>query len=550
MCFFNIFYIYAKKREPNSFLHKKFVFLKSIGQTFGTAKFENITSTGLCSCLFLYVTFNVPDMNVAQLLFAAADLKLLLSIGYILFVMVTIAVIIHDKRDPVKALSWIIVISLLPVVGFILYIVFGRNHRKQKIFNRKELHDLEQIDALSRQQIYEINNAAILHKPEISDNRDIITLLLNSNKALLTMHNEVTVLNDGKETFDEIRRSLHNARSSIHMEYYIIEDDPLGREIADILIDKAHAGVEVRVIYDDVGSWGLGRKFIKNLRRAGVQVQCFMPVVFPWLTSHVNYRNHRKILVVDGKIGFTGGINIAQRYLTGTRLGPWRDTHLKLEGEAVGILQIIFMTDWFFVSKEKLIDYPKYLPKTQVKTETPIQIVTSGPDSDWASIMQAFFSAITHAQHHIYISSPYFLPNEAILTAIKVASLSGIDVRIMIPSRSDSKIVYWASRSYIEELIDANVKVYLYRQGFNHSKLIMIDGKFSSVGTANMDIRSFEDNFEVSAILYDKAITEELEERFLYDLQRSRLVTREYWESRPNLHNFYEALSRLFSPLL
>ena len=324
----------------------------------------------------------------------------------------------------------------------------------------------------------------------------------------------------------------------------------MGREIADILIDKAQSGVEVRVIYDDVGSWGLSRKFIKKLRRAGVHVKCFMPVVFPWLTSHVNYRNHRKILVVDGRIGFTGGINIAQRYLTGNRLGPWRDTHLKLEGEAVGMLQIIFMTDWFFVSKERLIDYPKYLPKTHVKTETPIQIVTSGPDSDWASIMQAFFSAITHAQHHIYISSPYFLPNEAILTAIKVASLSGIDVRIMIPSRSDSKIVYWASRSYIEELIDANVKVYLYRRGFNHSKLIMIDGKFSSVGTANMDIRSFEDNFEVSAILYDKGITEELEERFLYDLQRSRLVTREYWDSRPTLHNFYEALSRLFSPLL
>lgn len=524
--------------------------MESIGQDLTGLNWETALFVDSDSHFSYTLIFNVPDMNGAQLLFAAADLKPLLSIGYILFVMVTIAVIIHDKRDPVKALSWIIVISLLPVVGFVLYIVFGRNHRKQKIFNRKELHDLEQIDALSRQQIYEINNAAIFHKTEISDNRDIITLLLNSNKALLTIHNEVMVLNDGKETFDEIRRSLLNAKSSIHMEYYIIEDDPLGREIADILIEKALAGVEVRVIYDDVGSWGLSRKFTKRLRRAGVQVKCFMPVVFPWLTSHVNYRNHRKILVIDGKIGFTGGINIAQRYLTGTRLGPWRDTHLKLEGEAVGMLQIIFMTDWFFVSKEKLIDYPRYLPKTQVKTETPIQIVTSGPDSDWASIMQAFFSAITHAQHHIYISSPYFLPNEAILTAIKVASLSGIDVRIMIPSRSDSKIVYWASRSYIEELIDANVKVYLYRRGFNHSKLIMIDGKFSSVGTANMDIRSFEDNFEVSAILYDKGITEELEERFLYDLQRSRLVTREYWDSRPTLHNFYEALSRLFSPLL
>ena len=441
-------------------------------------------------------------------------------------------------------------ISLLPVVGFVFYIVFGRNHRKQKLFNRKELHDLEQIDALSRQQIYEINHPSLLHKSEISDHRDTITLLLNSNKALLTVHNRVRVLNDGAETFDEIRRALRQARESIHMEYYIIEDDELGREIADILIAKAAEGVEVRLIYDDVGSWGLGRKYLGRLRRAGVEVRCFMPVVFPWLTSHVNYRNHRKILVVDGRVGFTGGINIAQRYITGTKLGPWRDTHLRLEGEAVGMLQIVFITDWFFVTKKLLADYDKYLPKTHVRDETMIQIVTSGPDSDWASIMQAFFSAISHAQHHIYISSPYFLPNEAILTAVKVASLSGIDVRIMIPSRSDSKIVYWASRSYIGELIEANVKVYLYRKGFNHSKLIMIDGRFASVGTANMDIRSFEDNFEVSAILYDRAITESLEADFLRDLERSRLVTREYWESRPLLHNMYEAMSRLFSPLL
>ena len=455
--------------------------------------------------IFAYSPIRNPDMQEVMLTIGWADLKSFLSVGYILFVIVTIAVIIHDKREPVKALSWIIVISLLPVVGFVFYIVFGRNHRKQKLFNRKELHDLEQIDALSRQQIYEINHPSLLHKSEISDHRDTITLLLNSNKALLTVHNRVRVLNDGAETFDEIRRALRQARESIHMEYYIIEDDELGREIADILIAKAAEGVEVRLIYDDVGSWGLGRKYLGRLRRAGVEVRCFMPVVFPWLTSHVNYRNHRKILVVDGRVGFTGGINIAQRYI---------------------------------------------LPKTHVRDETMIQIVTSGPDSDWASIMQAFFSAISHAQHHIYISSPYFLPNEAILTAVKVASLSGIDVRIMIPSRSDSKIVYWASRSYIGELIEANVKVYLYRKGFNHSKLIMIDGRFASVGTANMDIRSFEDNFEVSAILYDRAITESLEADFLRDLERSRLVTREYWESRPLLHNMYEAMSRLFSPLL
>ncbi len=276
-----------------------------------------------------------------------------------------------------------------------------------------------------------------------------------------------------------------------------------------------------------------------------------MQVVFPWLTSHVNYRNHRKILVVDGKIGFTGGINIAQRYVTGTKMGPWRDTHLRLEGEAVGMLQIVFIADWFFVSKQLLNDYPKYLPKTHVKEETMIQIATSGPDSDWASIMQAFFSAITHAQHHIYISSPYFLPNEAILTAVKVAALSGIDVRIMIPSRSDSKVVYWASRSYIGELIDANVKVYLYRRGFNHSKLIMIDGQFSSVGTANMDIRSFEDNFRSVGV----AVRPEdhagagsgVPARPRSEPHGKRATT---GRVVPALHSFYEALSRLFSPLL
>ena len=500
--------------------------------------------------IFVYLSVMFRDMHGVLLSVGLTDLKSLLSVGYILFVVLTVAVIIHDKRDPVKALSWIIVISLLPVVGFVFYIVFGRNHRKEKLFSRKGLEDIERLDALSRQQVFEINSPSSVHRAEISDNRDIMTLLLNNNKALLTVRNRVRVLNNGQETFDEIKTALRGARSSIHLEYYIIEDDELGREIADILIEKATEGVEVRLIYDDVGSWGLGRKFIGRLREAGVEVECFMQVVFPWLTSRVNYRNHRKILVVDGKIGFTGGINIAQRYISGTKMGVWRDTHLRIEGEAAGMLQIVFIADWYFVSRRLLNDYDRYLPDSDVTQETMIQIAASGPDSDWASIMQAFFSAITHAQHHIYISSPYFLPNEAILTAIKVASLSGIDVRIMIPSRSDSKIVYWASRSYIGELIDANVKVYLYRKGFNHSKLIMIDGQFSSVGTANMDIRSFEDNFEVSALLYDRDITALLETEFLRDLEQCRLVTREYWETRPLLHNIYEGFSRLFSPLL
>ena len=464
------------------------------------------------------------------------DMQQILTYAFLVIYTVTILgivlVIITDNRNPLKTLPWIIVLVFAPVVGLVFYFFFGQNLSKQRIISRR-----------TRKRI-----TMQLEEPEHPEGpgippryRPLASLLLN------TLH---SVPLYGRSKMEALLAEIARAKRHIHIQYYIFCDDTTGCRLRDALVAKARQGVEVRILYDDVGSSGAKKSFFRSMRSEGIEVYAFLHVKFPLFTSKVNYRNHRKILVVDGRVGFTGGINIAQRYITGTKLGPWRDTHLRLEGEAVGMLQIVFITDWFFVTKKLLADYDKYLPKTHVRDETMIQIVTSGPDSDWASIMQAFFSAISHAQHHIYISSPYFLPNEAILTAVKVASLSGIDVRIMIPSRSDSKIVYWASRSYIGELIEANVKVYLYRKGFNHSKLIMIDGRFASVGTANMDIRSFEDNFEVSAILYDRAITESLEADFLRDLERSRLVTREYWESRPLLHNMYEAMSRLFSPLL
>lgn len=482
---------------------------------------------------------------------AYANIKLILTVLYAVIIVTTICLIILQKRDPVKSLAWITVIALLPIAGFVLYIMFGRNHRKEKIFNLKEIKDLEQFEQLSKKQLEAIQNPDIMMRQSISDNRDIITLLLNNNKSLLTIKNRITVLNNGQETFPAIINALKEARSSIHLEYYIFENDNIGKEISRILMDKAREGVEVRFIYDDVGSWGLRSSLIRRMKKAGVEVGCFMPVVFPWLTSRVNYRNHRKIIVIDGKTGFTGGINIAERYLRSGKKGLWRDTHLQLEGESVSMLQAVFATDWYFVSgRKKLPTLDKYFPKTRITEEVPVQIASSGPDSDWASIMQAFFAAITRAQKHIYISSPYFLPNQAILTALKVAALSGIDVRVMIPSRSDSKIVYWATRSYISELIEAGIKVYLYCKGFNHSKVITIDSTFSSVGTANMDIRSFEDNFEVSAIMYDRKIAQELESHFIKDLDDCIQVTPEMWERRPNLHSVYEAFARLLSPLL
>ena len=478
-------------------------------------------------------------------------LKVALYVIYVIIIIGMILTIVYEKREPMKALIWITVVAVVPVLGIFCYVLLGRNHRREKIFSRKGLADLKQIQKANIQsQLALVSSDSLLQRREIADNLDIITLLLNSNKALLTIKNRIKILEDGEETFNHILDVLSRAESSIHLEYYIISDDRIGQKVAEILIAKARAGVEVRLIYDDVGSWGLSRSYLQRLEEAGVQIRCFLPVVFPWLSSKVNYRNHRKIIVVDGKYAFTGGVNIAQRYITGTKWGRWRDTHLMLEGDAVTSLQVIFLTDWYFVSGQQLINQTKYFFESEIKDHALVQIATSGPDSDWASILQAFFAAITRAQKHIYISTPYFIPPESLLTAIKVAALSGIDVRIMLPARSDSRLALWATRSYISDLLDAKVKVYLYKGGFNHSKVLMIDGQFCSVGTANMDIRSFEDNFEISAVIYNTELTETLEHTFFEDLTHCEQVDSMLWNQRPIIKTLGESFARLWSPLL
>jgi len=478
------------------------------------------------------------------------NISLVLLVVYLITVFSTAIMVIREKRDPVKTSSWVLILILLPIVGLIFYIVFGQNHRKEKIFSRKGLSDLEQIEKLSELQIVKFHKQQFNQSQNISENLSIITLLLNNSKSLLTEYNEIEIFQEGKDAFDSIIEVLNTAQSTIHIEFYIVSDDKIGNRIKDILIKKAKEGVEVRLAFDDVGSWSLTRKFVKSLKDAGVKVHPFMEVKFPLFTRKVNYRNHRKIIVVDGKIGFVGGMNIADRYIEGNKeLGPWRDTMLKLRGDSVLSLQVIFLVDWYFVTGKIISDREKYFPEHSVKTYHPIQITTCGPDSDWASIMQAFFLAITKAKHHIYISSPYFVPNESILTALKTASLSGVDVRIVLPGKSDSTVVYWSSLSYISELLEAGIKVYLYQNGFNHSKILMIDGLFSSVGSANMDIRSFEDNFEIAAIIYDNQITSFLEKSFLSDLSKSKLITDEEWSLRSHKNNLKESVARLFSPL-
>ena len=479
-----------------------------------------------------------------------SNIWLIISIVYILTIGFTVFLIIMDNRDPVKTISWVLVIVLIPVLGILIYIYFGQNFAKRKIFSKKEFADLNRIIKLSDNQIIDLHKQEYLNNEKIRKKINIIKLLLNNNKALLTQYNKVTILNNGQETFDSVLEELGNAKDHIHIEFFKIMDDGIGNKIKNIILKKAKEGVKVRVIFDDVGSWKLTKKYIKTLQRAGIEVNKFMPVNFPFLTSKVNFRNHRKIIVIDGKIGFVGGLNIADKYIHGhKKLGFWRDTHMRLEGEAVSALQIVFIIDWYFVCNQVISEHLRYFPKYLVQDQHLVQIATSGPDSDWASIMQAFFAAISTAEEKIYITTPYFLPNESILTALKTAALSGVDVRIILPEKPDSTIVFWSSMSYINELLKAGIKVYLYTAGFTHAKVLMVDGVFSSVGTANMDNRSFDQNFEVNALIYDTDITKNLENTFLTDLENSKQIIIDEWQNRSKIRKVKESLSRLMSPL-
>jgi len=459
-------------------------------------------------------------------------------------------VILLENRNPIKSIAWIMVLILLPFFGIFLYLYFGRNLRKQKIFSKKELSDAESYRHLHKDFGINIKDVQAVGSEKINGKIKIMKLLYENSRSYLTAKNNVTVLNNGEETFESIIEVLQNAVNHIHLEYYIIEDDEIGNRIRNILIEKAKQGLKIRLIYDDVGSWGLKHKFLDSLTEVGIELYSFMPVRTYRFANKINNRNHRKIIVVDGTIGFVGGLNIADRYLKGRDgKGFWRDTHLKLEGDAVKSLQEIFLIDWYFMSSEMLND-ECYFPNHSVDKTHFIQINPSGPDSDWSSTMQTFFAAITTATDYIYISTPYFLPNESILTAIRTAALSGVEVKIILPEKNDSFLTTYSSRSYIRNLLDAGVQVYFYNKGFTHSKILIVDDIFATIGTANMDIRSFDQNFEVNALIYDEEISLQLKKSFKRDLKNSNLVILSIFANRSLKEKFKESFARLFSPLL
>lgn len=461
------------------------------------------------------------------------------------------ATILSKNINPTKTISYILTLVFFPFLGLIVYYFFGQEYRKNKIFNRKHILNQKIIKSLQRDFELDFRQMAKLDD-FLGDKIKLVNLLKKSENSPLTLHNDVELLINGDETFDCLLEDLKSAKDHIHLEYYIFIDDDIGSEIIDILCKKALEGVAVRFSFDSVGS-KLCNATRNKLSSSGVEFHPFMPVLFKKFTSKMNYRDHRKIAIIDGKVGYLGGINIADNYLNKRKKNKhfWRDTHVKITGAAVKPLQVHFLTNWEFVSGQSFKVSKNLFPESiATPGHVAVQIAASGPDTDWANIMEAIFTAINTADKYVYITTPYFIPNEQIITALQVAAKSGVDVRLLIPKISDSWTAKYASNSYLESLLEADVKVYRYTKGIIHAKTITVDGVFSSIGTSNMDYRSFNINFEINALIYNNEFSTLLENQFMKDLKDAERVDFERWKSRPFHQRVKESYCRLWSPLL
>ncbi|NNL81739.1 MAG: cardiolipin synthase [Winogradskyella sp.] len=473
--------------------------------------------------------------------------QILLGLNYLLAV-IAAGTILLKKVNPTKTITYIIVLLVFPFVGLVVYYLFGQEYRKTKIFDRKKVLNQKVIKRIKEEM--ELSDQDIKKVEEQLDQQSkVVELIYNSENSPLTINNQVEVLKNGEEKFKILVEDLNSAEHHIHLEYFIVKDDDLGRTILDILIEKSKDGLDIKLIVDDVGS-KISSQYKSKLKESGVKLYPFMPVRFPKFTGKMNYRDHRKIVVIDGIIGYVGGINISNEYSNAKNDNYWRDTHLRIEGEAVKQLQILFLTTYNFVTSDKLKISDNYFPKCNDYKTLPIQIAASGPDTDWANIMEGIFSAITNAKSYIYITTPYFIPNDEIFTAIQIAAKSGVEVKLIVPKNSDSWIAESATNSYIETMLTANVEVYQYTKGFIHTKTMVVDDIFTTIGTANFDYRSFEINFEVNAFIYDKKVTEALKSQFKLDLKDSKKLNLDGWNKRSRFLKYKESVARLMAPLL
>ena len=471
---------------------------------------------------------------------------------FIINLVFSILIIFFQRRDPTTVWAWLLLLYFLPGLGFILYLVLGQNFHKDRMFKMKEIEG-EIKHAVRRQEESIYRRKLKLRDPELERFKSLILYNLNEGEAVLTDNNDIRVYTDGREKFDALLSEMDHARNYIHLQYYIIRNDELWQEIEEVLLRKARQGVEIRVLFDSMGCRGMKNSDWDRLEKAGIQVAEFFPAVLGKLQLRVNYRNHRKIAVIDGRIGFVGGFNIGREYLgKDEKFGYWRDTHICIEGAAVTSLAVRFALDWNYAARDNIFleDHLFELPTYIRNGRDPVQIISSGPDSELQSIRDNYLRLIHKAKKSIYIQTPYFIPDESIQTALLMATMSGVEVNLMFPCKPDHPFVYWATLSYVGELIMAGANCYTYDNGFLHAKGLSIDGKACCYGTANMDIRSFALNFEVNAMIFDQNIAGEMERIFREDLKCCTRITKEMYKSRSVWIRFKEQISRLLSPVL
>ncbi|PTH32879.1 cardiolipin synthase [Staphylococcus arlettae] len=479
-------------------------------------------------------------------------LNIVLISAFILNLIFAFTIIFMERRSAGSIWAWLLILVLIPILGFIVYLLFGRQIQRKHIFKIDESDKIgiemivnEQLEALKNDDFSKGNHQIVKFK-------DMVQMLLYNNAAFLTTDNEVTIYTDGRQKFDALLNDIIQAKDYIHIQYYIFRNDNLGKSILTALEQKLTEGVEVKMLYDDMGSRTLSLKDFKSFRKNGGQVEAFFPSKLPLINLRMNNRNHRKIVIIDGQIGYVGGFNVGDEYLgLKKKFGYWRDTHLRIIGDAVNALQLRFMLDWNSQSTRDNLQYEdRYFPDVNSGGTIGVQIASSGPDEAWEQIKYGYLKMIASAKESIYIQSPYFIPDQAFLDAVKIAALGGVNVNIMIPNKPDHPFVYWATYNNVASLLEAGVNIYHYDNGFLHSKCIVIDDEIASVGTANMDHRSFTLNFEINAFIYDIQVAHQLRAAFENDLHVSYRLTQELYDQRSLWIKFKEGIARLLSPIL
>ena len=467
----------------------------------------------------------------------------ILMVLYVLTVLAVIVVVLSENRNPVKSMAWMLVLVLLPVVGLVIYLVFGRSLKGMSLISRSHLRELRRMNDFPEPTTPAANLS--------DDSRQLISLANKLTEPHMFQGDDIRVFTTGEEKFESLLHDIEQAREYIHVQYFIIENDATGRRLIELLKRKAREGVRVRVLYDYVGSFYFKPRVLKDMRAAGIDVHPFLELTFTQFFLRVNWRNHRKIVVIDGTVGYVGGMNIADRYVRGTNTeAAWRDTHLRIEGESVAAMQYSFAIDWYFTTRELLTAPPKHFTVPTGNPDHLVQMMASGPTSRWNNISFVFLKAITLAKHTLYIQSPYFLPSDSLLKAMQTVALAGIDVRLIIPRRPDSVMLRLATGSYIKECLQSGIKIYFYEPTMMHAKVVIVDDEFVTTGSTNFDFRSFEHNFEFNALVYSKDFNSKMKAIFVADLEQCTRVSMAKWKQRPLLQKALESVVRLISPIL